>query len=85
MTNARLVILFLGALALVSVGGVIYLTAVDHSIPDVLVATVSGSLSALGAILAKTSGDSPVNVESAQNVNAAAAAGHRRAARPPAE
>lgn len=72
MTNARLVILFLGALALVSLGGVIYLVGVDKSIPDVLVATVAGSLSALGAILAKTSGDTGVTVESAQTVNAAA-------------
>lgn len=57
MTNARLVILFLGTLALVSLGGVIYLSAISDAIPDVLVATVSGSLSALGAILAKTSGE----------------------------
>ncbi len=70
MTNARVVILFLGTLALVSLGGIIYLTSVDHGIPDILVATVSGSLSALGAILAKTSSDSGVNVETAQNVNA---------------
>lgn len=60
MTNARLVILFLGTLALASLGGVIYLTSVDHGIPDILVATVSGALSALGAILAKTSGDTTV-------------------------
>ena len=59
MSNARLVILFLGTLALVSLGGVIYLQAGGYSIPDVLVATTSGSLSALGAILAKTSGDVP--------------------------
>jgi hypothetical protein len=62
MSNARLVILFLGALALVSTGGVIYLAAAHVAIPDVLVATVAGSLSALGAILAKTSGDAQVNV-----------------------
>lgn len=79
MTNARLVILFLGSLALVSLGGVIYLVAQDKSIPDVLVATVSGSLAALGAILAKTgSDDSGVNVETAQNVNAAAVEGRDR-------
>lgn len=59
MTNARIVILFLGTLALISLAGVIYLVSVDKSIPDVLVGTVSGSLSALGAILAKTS-EAPV-------------------------
>jgi hypothetical protein len=55
MSNARLVILFLGALALASLGGIIYLVSADKSIPDILVATVSSSIAALGAILAKTS------------------------------
>ncbi len=71
MTNARVVILFLGTLALASLGGIIYLVGADKSIPDILVATVSSSIAALGAILAKTSTDSGVNVETAQNVNAA--------------
>lgn len=57
MSNARLVILFLGALALASLAGIIYLVAQDKAIPDILVATVSSSIAALGAILAKTSGD----------------------------
>ncbi len=70
MTNARIVILFLGSLAVLSLAGIVYLVSADKSIPDVLVATVSGALSALGAILAKTSGDSGVNVEAAQNVTA---------------
>lgn len=70
MTNARLVILFLGTLALVSTGGVIYLASRQLGIPDILVATTSGSLAALGAILAKTSSDTGVNVEAAQTVNA---------------
>lgn len=59
MTNARIVILFLGALALASLGGIIYLVSNDKSIPDILVATVSSSIAALGAILAKTSESPP--------------------------
>ncbi len=59
MSNARLVILFLGALALVSLGAITYLVANDKSIPDILVATVSSSIAALGAILAKTSEPPP--------------------------
>lgn len=55
MSNARVVILFLGALALASLGAITYLVANDKSIPDILVATVSSSIAALGAILAKTS------------------------------
>lgn len=70
MSNARIVILFLGSLALVSLGGVIYLTANGQGIPDVLVGTVSGSLSALGAILAKTSSDvAPVTTGGPTTVN----------------
>lgn len=59
MTNARLVIIFLGTLAIVSLAGVIYLVAIERSVPDVLVATVSASIGALGAILAKTSEVTP--------------------------
>lgn len=55
MTNARLVILFLGALALVSLAGIIFLVSNDRGVPDVLIATVSGSIASLGSILAKTS------------------------------
>lgn len=59
MTNARLVILFLGVIILVSTGGIIYLAAYERGIPDVLVALATGGLGALGAVLAKTSEASP--------------------------
>jgi hypothetical protein len=59
MTNARLVILFLGVIVLSSTGGVIYLAASETGIPDVLVALATGGLGALGAVLAKTSNDTP--------------------------
>lgn len=45
--NLKLAISFVGTIAILALGGVIYLTAIDHSIPDVLVATTSGSLTGL--------------------------------------
>lgn len=70
MSNARLVILFLGVVVLVSTGGIIYLSSVDKGIPDVLVALATGGLGALGAVLAKTSESSPtVNVQPPSTVN----------------
>lgn len=59
MTNARLVILFLGVIILCSTGGIIYLSAVENGIPDVLVALATGGLGALSAVLAKTSETPP--------------------------
>lgn len=59
MSNAKIVILFLGTLALTSLAAITYLVASDHTIPDILVATVSSSIAALGAILAKTSETPP--------------------------
>ena len=55
MSNARLVILFLGAIIIVCAAGIIYLAAAEKGIPDVLVALATGGLGALGAVLAKTS------------------------------
>lgn len=59
MSNARLVILFLGVIVLASTGGIVYLAAAEKGIPDVLVALATGGLGALGAVLAKTSSDTP--------------------------
>jgi len=55
VTNARLVILFLGVIILACAGGIIYLASAEKGIPDVLVALATGGLGALGAVLAKTS------------------------------
>lgn len=63
MTNARLVILFLGCVLLLSVTGLIWLSHDGISVPDVLVALPSGALGALSAFLVKSSGDPVVNVE----------------------
>lgn len=62
MSNARLVILFLGVIVLASTGGIIYLSSMEKGIPEVLVALATGGLGALGAVLAKTSTDTPVIV-----------------------
>ena len=59
MTNARLVILFLGLVVLGTAGGIIYLSSADKGVPDVLVALATGALGALSAVLAKTS-DTPL-------------------------
>lgn len=55
MTNARLVIVFLGLIIIMSTAGIVYLAAGEKGIPDVLVALATGGLGALGAVLAKTS------------------------------
>lgn len=70
MTNARLVILFLGVLALLDVAIIGLLAVRAQAIPVVLPNLAFGAVAALGAILAKTSSDTGVNVEAAQNVNA---------------
>lgn len=57
MTNARLVILFLGVTVLGALAGVIYLATQDKSFPDVLVGTLGTALGALASVLAKTSND----------------------------
>jgi hypothetical protein len=59
VTNARLVILFLGVIVIGCAGGIVYLSAVEKGIPDVLVALATGGLGALGAVLAKTSETPP--------------------------
>lgn len=59
MSNTRLVILFLGVIVLTSTGGIIGLSATDHSIPDVLVALATGGLGSLGTLLAKGASDEP--------------------------
>lgn len=82
MTNARLVILFLGAALLLTTAGLVWLAHDGINAPDVLIAIPSSALGALSAFLVKSSGeDSPVNVEQAQNVNAAAETGAKRGAR----
>lgn len=49
----------LGALALLSCAGVIALAALEHPIPDVLQNLAVGSMTAVGALLARSgSGDS---------------------------
>lgn len=70
MTNARLVILFLGVTVLGALGGCIMLANQGKTLPDVLVGTLGTALGALGAVLAKTS-DSPstVNVAPPSTVN----------------
>lgn len=60
MTNARLVITFLGAVLVMSVAGLIWLAHDGVSAPDVLVALPSGALGALSAFLVKSSGDVPL-------------------------
>lgn len=59
MDNLKLVILTLGVVALVCLGGVIYLAARTLGIPDVLVATAGASVGALGSLLVRTSTDKP--------------------------
>jgi hypothetical protein len=61
----RAVVIFLGVAVLIglALGG--YLAANDHTVPDFIVATVSGALGALAGILASTRGSdepTPVNV-----------------------
>lgn len=59
MTNARLVILFLGVIVIGATAGIVYLASAEKGIPDVLVALATGGLGALGAVLAKTSDTAP--------------------------
>lgn len=59
MSNTRLVIVFLGAIVLVALVGIIYLAAVERSVPDVLVALATGGLGSLGTLLAKGSSEEP--------------------------
>lgn len=49
-----IVILLLGLVALVCLGGVIYLAAHSLSVPDVLVATAGAAVGALGSVLTLT-------------------------------
>lgn len=53
--NVRIVIILLGLIATVSLTFAGLLALDEKAIPDILVATVSGSLAALGALLSKTS------------------------------
>lgn len=56
MSNTRLVILVIGLIALGSLGGIIYLSATDKSIPDVLVGLATGGLGSLGSLLVNARG-----------------------------
>lgn len=63
-TTVNLVVGFLGLVVLfgMAIGG--YLAIDDKNVPDFIVATTSGAIGALGAMLAKTSsGTTPVTVE----------------------
>lgn len=55
MDRLVLVILLLGIVALVCLGGVIYLAAASLSIPDVLVATTGAAVGSLGSLLTAAS------------------------------
>lgn len=49
---ARSVVLVLALVALLCIGGVIYLIATDHAAPDVLVGTLGVAVGALAGVLA---------------------------------
>lgn len=53
MDRILVVILALSVVALVCLGGVIYLSAQQLGVPDVLVATAGAAVGALGSILAR--------------------------------
>jgi ABC-type enterobactin transport system permease subunit len=55
MDRFLVVILTLGVVALVCLGGVIYLAAQSLGVPDVLVATTGAAVGALGSILVRSS------------------------------
>ena len=55
--TVQLVIGFLGTITLAITLGAIYLTSVDHSIPDALIGLGGTSIGALAGILSKTSSD----------------------------
>lgn len=62
MTDRRtvmLVVIFLGTIALVSLALVGLLAYQGKNVPDALVATLSGTTGAVGALLAKTSTEPP--------------------------
>lgn len=62
-TTINLVVAFLGLVVLFGMGIGGYLAIDDKSVPDFIVATTSGAIGALGAMLAKTSSWSePQNV-----------------------
>lgn len=50
-SDTRLGLLILGVALFLSIGGIIYLAATDHQIPEVLVATASGALGAIGGVV----------------------------------
>lgn len=65
-TTINLVIAFLGLAILFGMGIGGYLAIFDKGVPDFIVATTSGAIGALGAMLAKTSsGSLPVVVNNA--------------------
>lgn len=55
MDRFLVVILALATIALVCLGGVIYLAAESLGVPDVLVATTGAAVGALGSILVRSS------------------------------
>ncbi len=58
--TVRMVVAFLGVIALAALGLGGYLAAVGREVPDFIIGTTAGSLSAIGALLAKTSSEPPV-------------------------
>lgn len=67
-TTINMVVAFLGLVVLfgMAIGG--YLAIDAKNVPDFIVATTSGAIGALGAVLAKTSsGTQPVIVENVAN------------------
>lgn len=71
-TTIRLVVGFLGFVAIATVAGGFYLTAIDKQIPDALIAIGSSSVGAVAALLARTSSGDASEVVPTQIVNTAA-------------
>jgi hypothetical protein len=58
-TTIRLVVIFLGLVALAGVGLVGVLAYQEKSVPDALIALSSGALSAVAALLVRTGSEPP--------------------------
>jgi hypothetical protein len=63
--TVRMVVVFLGAAVILSLAGGFYLAAKAVTVPDYLIAIGSGSLGALGALLART--DNRVTIDQKDN------------------
>jgi hypothetical protein len=53
------VVVLLGAIAIVALGGAIWLTNSDHNVPDGIWTIAAAAAGALAAVLARTSSDPP--------------------------